>query len=334
MKKGRACRGVPLTLRSLLVVALAGAVLLALPELLAHPAISHQEVGREQSLRRLRTPRVDLWDSPPQASSSSEGLTGESGAAVSSLTADDLQAALEDWVSQRPGSYGIVVVDLARGDRYSVNPHLSFPTASLYKLFVLAETYRQIELGTLRLTDPLTVPEVDEANGEPTNGVTAGEEITVGQAIKAIARVSSNRAAWGLLRLLGPTTVARFPARLGLSDTRLLFGREEVTSAHDIAVYFERLADGDIVSPLASQEILELLAESRIDDRLPAKLPPGTIVAHKTGNLDGVVHDAGLIYTENGAIVVALLSQEVGYEQAVADFSSLSRMIYDVLLGD
>ena len=246
-----------------------------------------------------------------------------------------LQADLVSWTQGRPGTYGLVVLDLATGGRYSVNPGRAFPPASLYKLLVLAEVYRQIEVGRLALTDRLTIEPADATIGEPEGGVALGEEVTIERAIEAIAQVSSNNAAQALMRRLGPETIAGSPGRLGLTGTRFrgVDDDQAVTTADDLAGFFERLVQGEIVSHWVSQQILDQLARSRLKDRLPAELPAGTIVAHKTGDLEGVVHDAGIVYGPRGPIVVVFLSEDVGNGQASRDLRRLARVIYDALVG-
>lgn len=90
-----------------------------------------------------------------------------------------------------------------------------------------------------------------------------------------------------------------------------------VTSPRDIARFFQLLLDGEIISPEASQEMLDLLTQQMINDRLPALLPDGTRVAHKTGNLPGTVHDAGVIFTDGGPAVVVVMSDDAEDEEAV-----------------
>jgi beta-lactamase class A len=71
--------------------------------------------------------------------------------------------------------------------------------------------------------------------------------------------------------------------------------------------FFEMLALGQAVSPGASSEMLHLLARQRVNDRIPRLLPAGTIVAHKTGNLPGVVNDVGIVYGADLTYIVVVL---------------------------
>jgi beta-lactamase class A len=88
---------------------------------------------------------------------------------------------------------------------------------------------------------------------------------------------------------------------------------KNVSCAADVASLYAGLLRGDIVSTEASDEMLELLKGQVISDRIPAYLPEGTVTAHKTGNWEGLIHDAGVIWAPLGPIVVAVMS-DIGDE--------------------
>ena len=112
---------------------------------------------------------------------------------------------------------------------------------------------------------------------------------------------------------------------IGMRDTQLI--PELPTTAADMALLFELLGWHQAVSPEASREMLSLLAAQRVNDRLPAQLPPGTIVAHKTGNWEAeACHDAGIVYAPSGPYVIVVLSDLPGCAVPVA---KLSRVVYD-----
>ena len=82
-----------------------------------------------------------------------------------------------------------------------------------------------------------------------------------------------------------------------------------VTTPRDMATFFRLLRDDKLVSPLASWRIKHVLDERVITDRLPALLPESATVVHKTGNLDGVLHDVGFIETPSGPVIVIAMAQ-------------------------
>jgi len=118
------------------------------------------------------------------------------------------------------------------------------------------------------------------------------------------------------------------PTRRNLLDTRADEALN-VTTAADIADLYLMLVNGLIISETASQEMLALLEHQQINDRIPAYLPTDTIVAHKTGNLDGLVHDAGVIYAPAGPIIVVVLTEDLDEAQATDLIATIARRAYD-----
>jgi hypothetical protein len=104
-----------------------------------------------------------------------------------------------------------------------------------------------------------------------------------------------------------------------------------VTTADDLAQLYVQLLSGEVVSPQASQEMLDLLARQEINDRLPVLLPEGTVVAHKTGNLDGLVHDAGVIYAPAGPIIVVVLTEDLSEGIAEDIIARMGLAAYEVM---
>ena len=91
---------------------------------------------------------------------------------------------------------------------------------------------------------------------------------------------------------------------------------------------FRLLLAGEVVSTEARCAMLDLLVHQAINDRLPAGLPAGAVVAHKTGNLPGLVHDAGVLYTRTGPVVVAALSEGVDEGEAAEVIAQLGALVY------
>lgn len=103
------------------------------------------------------------------------------------------------------------------------------------------------------------------------------------------------------------------------------------TTPADMARLFQLLLAGQVVSPAASQEMLDLMAGQLINDRFPARLPAGTRVDHKTGNLDGLLHDAGVIYTPGGPVVVVVMADQIQSHYAVVQLmQTIALLAYEL----
>ena len=246
-------------------------------------------------------------------------------------SAPPLALAADAAIAAFSGTAGVVITDPRTGATYEHESDRIFPSASLYKLIVMADAYRQASGGGLSL-DSATVTIADEDLAE--GGWTAsGVTLSVRAAVERMITLSDNSAGRALLRLLDPHTVNAMARSLGLNDTRINFTLPEdertadynTTTARDIARFFGAIAQGQVVDPLASFEMMATLGRQRINDRLPTGLPDGTTIAHKTGNLDGVAHDAGVMTTRFGPRVIVMLTESyVNYDDVVTLAASLA----------
>lgn len=87
-------------------------------------------------------------------------------------------------------------------------------------------------------------------------------------------------------------------------------GPVNITTPHDMNRYFQLLLDGQVINENVSAEIMDILQQQMVDDRFPYLLPPGTEMAHKTGNLDHVVHDVGIIWTTDGPVILIAMIED------------------------
>jgi len=225
-------------------------------------------------------------------------------------TSTGLQGMLERLAQGIDGHVGFVVKNLATGETASVNAGDFFTTASLYKLFVLDAAFERRAHGKLSFDRGLPIPTAAARLDPPAVRARLGAEPTVTQALLNMIVVSSNGAGVTLLRSLGKPDVTRFVHAQGLRDTFLTDARF-VSTPRDVARLLELIALGRAVSPKASRAMRTMLLRQELNAGLPRYLPRGTPVAHKTGSLAHVSHDAGIVYTSHGPIVVVALTEGV-----------------------
>src|SRR5438477_48847 len=107
---------------------------------------------------------------------------------------------------------------------------------------------------------------------------------------------------------------------------------EHVVTHRAIGTYFTMLAKKQLISAAASERMLARLERQQINNRLPADLPDGVVIAHKTGNLVGVVHDAGIIFTPFGPRVVVAMTWDAYDEEADAFIANIGSIVYSAVL--
>jgi len=238
-------------------------------------------------------------------------------AAATAPGADALIPMLDGACDGFSGDVSVFIADPQSGFRYSRSPDRVFPSASLYKLGVMVEAYRLAASGALSLDDTAVTIE-DQDLTDDGYFTQAGTTLSVREAIERMITISDNSPAHALLRMEDTHNVNATMTRLGLTSTRInvdLPEEEQVvpfntTTARDMARFFMGLLGGTVVGRRESDAMLGVLRRQQINDRLPAGLPEGTEIAHKTGNLPGFAHDAGIIYTRTGPRVAVVLTSD------------------------
>lgn len=233
-----------------------------------------------------------------------------------------LQKTIDAFIKTEPNDYGIVVKHLGSGVVVSANPKTSFISASLYKPFAAIEALKLVDSGKLSLDQQLAA-----AGGR-----------TVKQCVEDTITVSDNPCGHALLGVTSASTAQ------GLSSLRAdgykhtdLRGSYPSTTAQDVATLFEQLYNGDLLSKSSTKLLLTALKQQKVNDRLPTGLPAGTVIAHKTGDLEGVVHDAGIVYSdESGDYIISILSgadtSGRTLDQRYARFGELTRAIHELMI--
>lgn len=238
-------------------------------------------------------------------------------------------------LSEAEGSYAIVIEGLTTKERFNYHENEIFPAASLYKLFVLAAVLAEIEQGNLKETDSIgaTMKHLDEILGERDYGYEEyAQDDTIGWSIKEamtrISTISDNYAALLLAEKVGWNKITEQARKIGASSTT--FKSPISTSASDITLFLRKLYQKEIVSETASDKIIDLLSQGRINNRIPAKLPEDLKIAHKTGELARVRHDAGIVFLEGKPYLIVMMSKDVIYEdEAVETQAQISKDVYE-----
>lgn len=255
-----------------------------------------------------------------------------------------LSKIVQDELLGKKGDYAIYIEDLNDGEVYTMNSYDTFPAASLYKLFLIAAVLKEVENGQLSLEDNLSASKSHLADvfGEVDYGYEAYSariEYSVQEALERVGRISDNFAAIMLAEKIGWEKIQEAADEIGTVDTTIT--SPILTNASDIALYLKALHNKQIVSPSTSEKITEFLMLNQISNRIPAgiigeenieiplKLPEGMKIVHKTGELLGVRHDAGIIYLQDRAYILVMMSKNLVYEdEGIETLVNISQKVY------
>ena len=254
------------------------------------------------------------------------------GAPASAGTAD-LVKHLDELVTAFPGGAGIWVADPNTGQAlYAHDADEPVITASLYKLGVLTEAERRVDAGQLHYGDIITIE--DEDVTEDGSFELAGTELTLDEALEAMITISDNGAALALWHMLGAENINATLERAGIKGFHVFIDWNEhnVATPRAVGTLLTLLAKRQLISAAASDRMLARLKRQQINDRLPAGLPAGVVVAHKTGNLPGLTHDAGIIFTPSGPRVVVVMTWDAFDADAYDFIANVGAVVYSTLL--
>lgn len=246
-----------------------------------------------------------------------------------------LEHIIGDELSGTTGSYGIVILNLKTGEGYYLNDQKKFVTASLYKLWVMATAYNQIQNGKLKETDVLS-EEADTLN-KKFNIASESAEITSGKityrvdnALQKMITISDNYAAFLLTSKVKLENVANYLDDNTFIDSKIgSNGHYPTTTALDIALFIAKLYKGDLANPEYTDKMLTLLRGQRLNNKIPKHLPGYISVMHKTGELDNVTHDAGIVETLYGDYIIVILSESKNPSQASDVIANISLAVYN-----
>lgn len=213
-------------------------------------------------------------------------------------------------------SLAVDITNLKTGQSYFLNEHQSFEAGSLYKLWVMAEVYSEIQKNSLHLNDTLNkgIPDLNTEFGISPDEADSTEgtlTLTVQEALNQMITVSNNDAALLLTDKITLPIVADFLNKNGFSESKLgLNGDSPTTTASDIALFFEKLYQNQLVDNASSTQMLDLLKNQQLNNKIPKYLPQNTIIAHKTGEITTFTHDAGIVFSPKGDYIIVVLGSD------------------------
>ena len=174
------------------------------------------------------------------------------------------------------------------------------PAASVIKVYIMRYAYSLIETGEISL-----------------DYLIAGQSVE--QLIRGMIQWSDNDATNALIDYFGMESINQYLWEQGYTDTvlqrRMLdtqaraMGLDNYTSTRDAMEFLKRLYSYQFVFPY--NEMLEIMSGQGINTKIPLFLPAGTPVANKTGELDDVENDIGIVFAEGSAFAIVVLSSGV-----------------------
>lgn len=223
-----------------------------------------------------------------------------------------------------PGELGFYYKNLVTGESICHNTESTFGPASVIKLPIMMAIFKLAAEGKTSFTDTIVIKEEEKMPSCGALNSFVGEpKVDIRTLCSLMITISDNTATNVLISHYGTALLNQVFGDMGLVQTkvnRLLFDKEaskrniqNVVTPQEIGYLLEELYFGRFVNTEVSEEILEILCRQQINHKMKEMLPPGTKVAHKTGEDDDISNDVGIIYGEEPCVICFLSNKTKPY---------------------
>jgi beta-lactamase class A len=272
---------------------------------------------------------------------------------------DSLRDAILARVAATPGAtVAVSYRDIQSGESLDINADSVFHAASTMKIPVMIEVLRRSQRGGFGLDQeillvnqfasladgsPFSLNAADD--GDTTLYQKIGERVTVRELLRRMITRSSNLATNQLIELVSAVRVTETAHEFGAAHMSVLRGVEDqkafdkgminTTTSADLATLLAAIEKGTLLSKESSAEMREVLLAQEFNEKIPAGLPPGTKVAHKTGEITAVSHDAAVVYPEGRKPYVLVVLTKGIRESAASStlIADISRLVWNHAMG-
>lgn len=238
---------------------------------------------------------------------------------------------------------GLFIKDLSTGKTFELNSRSRFASASLVKIPIVMALYDDLWSGRIAPDTGLVFLERHRIGG---SGVLKSESSGVRVNLRDLAflmlQKSDNTATNILTDAVGMRRITEYCSRNGWRRTDMVRpvmalelrrrGIENWTTPKEMGEMMERIYRGRAVSPAASEEMIRLMLNPPIDDRIPRYIPRGIDIVHKTGLIHDNAHDVGILYLPNRQpVLISAFVDGIGanYMAAKMPIARIARVLYE-----
>jgi len=259
---------------------------------------------------------------------------------------------IQQRIAQSGSDVGVYFKTLDGKDAWSVRADDVFHAASTMKIPVMIELFRQVKEGKLKLEDK--IPLKNEFRSIVDGSVYAlnvaddseeelykaeGQARTLRELCELMITASSNFATNLLIEKLGVENIRATVRGLGADGMNVLRGVEDnkayekglnnSTTARGLGILLEAIAKGRTADAESCKEMVAILERQKFNEGIPAGLPAGIQVAHKTGEIIKIHHDAAIVFAARPYILVILVRGLAEKNDSAALMADISRGVYE-----
>lgn len=271
---------------------------------------------------------------------------------------ENLQSTVQVQMDSIDGTVAVAFYNLSNSkDSLLINENENFHAASTMKVPVMIELFKQADRGKIDLTDSIllknefksivdgslyTMDVSDDSDDVVYDQI--GKKVALKDLMYSMITVSSNLATNVLIELVNAKNVTATMNDLGAKDIEVLRGVEDQkaydkglsnsTTAKDLMLIMKAIATYSAGSREDCETMIEILKDQQFNDVIPFYLPQDVSIAHKTGFITGVHHDAAIVYLPDGrTYVLVLLSKDLkDFKKGTEQLAALSKTVYDYMM--
>ncbi|MBO1004661.1 serine hydrolase [Pseudogracilibacillus auburnensis] len=264
------------------------------------------------------------------------------------LIINELKERLEQLVKSEDGNWAIVVEDLDKQDSLSINGKHQYYAASIIKLPIMATAFSMADQGLLCLSEKIKLKKVDVVGGAGVlQHLSIGLELTFYDLLMLMIIQSDNTATNMVIDRLGKKQIQATMSQIGMLHSSFynklmtvpvqLEGRNMIT-AHDVSTFYRTVVEGKFSSQYACEQMIDLLKRQQIQ-HLTAYFPdipikhigqqPEWTFASKTGSVENLYHDTGVLYKRDRTVIINVLSEGCNQNKAIRMINQIGKEVYE-----
>ena len=256
-----------------------------------------------------------------------------------------IEQKIKAFLDTQEGFTSIVVRSLVDDHAYAYEADRVMRSASTIKVFIMSELFRQAKEGLLSLSDKIVLTSSMLTGGDGVlKELNPGHEFTLEEICTLMIIQSDNMATNILIDVLGMDNINVQISRLGMKNTSLQrkmmdseavkAGFNNYITANEFAALLESIYRGNNVDACASKKMLSILLRQQVRGRLDLFLPDELLIAHKTGDLDNLEHDGGIVFLENSPYLICVMTEDVKTNKIGREIiGEVSRIVYEEFVG-
>lgn len=259
---------------------------------------------------------------------------------------NSLRSELLNCLETLDGNYALYIKDLKSNSMIKINEEQKFHSASIIKLYYLYEALKQVQDGVLSLNTIFKLPSDEKVGGAGVLHLLHDDiNLTLEDLLNLMIAVSDNTATNMLFDILGKDNINTSIKELGINNTlaarklmRVIPGLYSYTTAKDTAAILENFINPTVLEKKLAEKALSILIKQQFNDGISKYLITcghcGSLIKfknicpkcnshaseidskkipfyHKTGEITGVTHDAGILMINNNPIIIVMLMNQL-----------------------